>query len=117
MGAIMSDFRASLAVLTLAFAGCGAENKPQSQDADGQWQDAEGAQEFFAHSASRAALKESTVESLSISCEALLPAAQSALEEPGSAGLRVLIQTCAQEHLGFGGVLRCKDGTLQVRCL
>jgi hypothetical protein len=117
MGAIMSDFRASLAVLTLAFAGCGVENEPQGQDAEGQWQDAEGAQEFFAHSASQAALKESTVESLSISCEALLPAAQAALEEPGSAGLRVLIQACSQERLGFGEDLRCKDGTLQVRCL
>ena len=46
-----------------------------------------------------------------------LPPARAALQEPGSPGLRVLIQVCAQEGLGFGGELRCEDDTLQVSCL
>lgn len=90
--------------------GCGLKT-------ESQWENAPGAQEFFGNSAAREALRERDVSSLDTDCEALLPAARQAAVEPGSPGLRVLIQACSQEGLGFGDELRCAGGVLQVRCL
>ncbi len=106
----MSVFRISALFMIAALSGCNGEEK-------GSWRDASRAQEFLAQGASQEALREKTVDSLPRDCEDLLPAARSALEEPGAPALRVLIQACSEDSLGFGGELRCLDGTLQVRCL
>ena len=96
------------AALTLA--ACGLKEEPQ-------WENAPDAQQFFGNSAAQQSLAEGDTDALSLRCRDLLPPARAALEEPGSPGLRVLIQVCAQEGLGFGGELRCEDDTLQVSCL
>lgn len=101
---------AVLVGLLLGVSGCGLKE-------EAQWVGASGAQEFFANKATQDALQESAVGDLSLGCESLLPAARSVLDEPGSPGLRVLIQACADEGLGFSQDLRCVDGALQVRCL
>ena len=101
------------ALLVVFFAlatGCGLKQ-------EAQWQNAPDAQQFFANGASKSALVENNLAELGRACEDVLEPARKALDNAGSPGLRVMIQVCSQEGLGFGGELRCDGETLQVSCL
>ena len=100
------------AVLAIPFLVTGCD-----RDDDGRWVDASEAQTFFSNAATRQTLGETSLSELNRQCDDLIASARSALDEPASPGLRVLIQVCSKEGLGFGGELRCADDTLQVRCL
>lgn len=90
--------------------GCGLKQ-------EAQWQNAPNAQQFFSNAANNSALVGKDITELGLACEDMLEPARTALDNPGSPGLRVMIQVCSREGLGFGGELRCKGNTLQVSCL